>query len=84
MIPTEGAPERLFSADKRINCISFTGSPHGALIWSAEWRSSLTVVSVGWQLGSANPYAKVVLELGGNAACVVDEGADIQTYVLFA
>lgn len=32
---------------------------------------------VGWDLKSRAGRKKVVLELGGNAACIVDEGADI-------
>ncbi len=33
--------------------------------------------SVGWMLKSKAGKKKVVLELGGNAACIVDEGIDI-------
>lgn len=33
--------------------------------------------SVGWMLKSRAGKKKVVLELGGNAACIVDEGVDI-------
>lgn len=33
---------------------------------------------VGWMLKSKAGKKKVVLELGGNAACVVDEGADLE------
>ena len=33
---------------------------------------------VGWALKARAGKKKVVLELGGNAACVVDEGADIE------
>jgi acyl-CoA reductase-like NAD-dependent aldehyde dehydrogenase len=34
--------------------------------------------AVGWMLKSKAGKKKVVLELGGNAACVVDAGADVQ------
>jgi acyl-CoA reductase-like NAD-dependent aldehyde dehydrogenase len=33
--------------------------------------------SVGWDLKARAGKKKVVLELGGNAACVIDEGADL-------
>lgn len=33
---------------------------------------------VGWQLKSQAGKKKVVLELGGNAACLLDEGADLE------
>jgi len=36
---------------------------------------------VGWALKARAGKKKVVLELGGNAACVVDEGADLATVV---
>ncbi|MGV3484845.1 MAG: aldehyde dehydrogenase family protein [Planctomycetaceae bacterium] len=37
--------------------------------------------SVGWKLKAQAGKKKVVLELGGNAACVVDEGSDIEDVV---
>jgi acyl-CoA reductase-like NAD-dependent aldehyde dehydrogenase len=37
--------------------------------------------AVGWKLKSKAGRKKVVLELGGNAACVVDEDADLQDAV---
>ena len=36
---------------------------------------------VGWALKAKAGKKKVVLELGGNAACIVDEGADLDTVV---
>ncbi len=33
---------------------------------------------VGWKLKAAAGKKKVVLELGGNAACIVDEGVDVE------
>lgn len=36
---------------------------------------------VGWQLKSKSGKKKVVLELGGNAACIVDEDADLDDAV---
>ena len=36
---------------------------------------------VGWALKAKAGKKKVVLELGGNAACIVDEGADLATVV---
>lgn len=50
----------LFTTDKRLKLLSFTGSP-----------------DVGWALKAKAGKKPVVLELGGNAACVVDEDADI-------
>jgi acyl-CoA reductase-like NAD-dependent aldehyde dehydrogenase len=46
----------LFTTDKRLKLLSFTGSPE-----------------VGWDLKARAGKKKVVLELGGNAAVVVDE-----------
>ena len=37
--------------------------------------------SVGWQLKSKAGKKKVVLELGGNAACIVDQDADLKDAV---
>lgn len=34
--------------------------------------------SVGWDLKAAAGKKKVVLELGGNAACIVDQGVDLE------
>ncbi len=50
----------LFTTDKRLKLLSFTGSP-----------------AVGWALKAKAGKKKVVLELGGNAACVVDADADL-------
>ncbi len=36
---------------------------------------------VGWQLKARSGQKKVVLELGGNAACIVDEDTDLQDAV---
>jgi acyl-CoA reductase-like NAD-dependent aldehyde dehydrogenase len=33
---------------------------------------------VGWKLKEKAGKKKVILELGGNAACIIDEGADIE------
>ncbi len=37
--------------------------------------------SVGWKLKAQAGKKKVVLELGGNAACIVDEGAELEDVV---
>ena len=50
----------LFTTDKRLKLLSFTGSP-----------------AVGWDLKARAGKKKVVLELGGNAACIIDEDADL-------
>lgn len=49
-----------FSADPRIDVLSFTGSSR-----------------VGWKLKSNAGRKKVLLELGGNAAVIVDSGMDL-------
>jgi len=36
---------------------------------------------VGWELKKNSGKKKVVLELGGNAACVLDEGTDLETAI---
>ena len=36
---------------------------------------------IGWELKSKAGKKKVILELGGNAACIVDEGTDIEKAV---
>jgi acyl-CoA reductase-like NAD-dependent aldehyde dehydrogenase len=36
---------------------------------------------VGWALKNKAGKKKVLLELGGNAACVIDEGADLKDAV---
>ena len=55
----------LFTADDRLKLLSFTGSP-----------------GVGWGIeGQGQVRKKVVLELGGNAACIVDRDADLEDAV---
>ncbi len=53
----------------------------GASLFSEDDRIKLLSFTgsadVGWQLKARAGRKKVVLELGGNAACVVDEDADI-------
>ncbi len=56
ILPAHRDGADLFTHDDRFKLLSFTGSP-----------------AVGWELeGDAPARKKVVLELGGNAACIVD------------
>ncbi len=50
----------LFTTDKRLKLLSFTGSP-----------------SVGWALKAKAGKKPVILELGGNAAVIVDHDSDL-------
>lgn len=56
-------------------------SRDGAELFTTDERLKLLSFTgspaVGWALKSQAGKKKVVLELGGNAACVVDEGADL-------
>ena len=54
----------LFTTDKRLKLLSFTGSP-----------------GVGWDLKAKAGRKPVVLELGGNAAVIVDGDADLDDAV---
>ncbi|KNC47958.1 aldehyde Dehydrogenase [Thecamonas trahens ATCC 50062] len=63
ILPAHDDDAPLFTSSPGIDCISFTGSP-----------------KVGWGIKASAPGAgrtKVVLELGGNAAAIVDAGADV-------
>jgi acyl-CoA reductase-like NAD-dependent aldehyde dehydrogenase len=57
----------------------------GAALFSEDPRIKLLSFTgspgVGWDLKAKAGKAKVVLELGGNAACVVDEGSDLDDAV---
>jgi len=57
----------------------------GAALFSEDPRIKLLSFTgspgVGWDLKAKAGKAKVVLELGGNAACVVDGGADLDDAV---
>jgi acyl-CoA reductase-like NAD-dependent aldehyde dehydrogenase len=55
VLPCRRDGAELFTTDKRLRLLSFTGSP-----------------KVGWELKARAGKKKVVLELGGNAACIVD------------
>jgi len=54
----------------------------GADLFTTDPRLKLLTFTgspeVGWALKSRAGKKKVVLELGGNAACIVDEGADLE------
>ncbi len=54
----------------------------GAELFTTDHRLKLLSFTgspdVGWALKAKAGKKKVVLELGGNAACVVDEGADLE------
>ncbi|RJP32945.1 MAG: aldehyde dehydrogenase family protein [Phycisphaerales bacterium] len=56
-------------------------SRDGADLFTTDERLKLLSFTgspdVGWELKAKAGKKKVVLELGGNAACVVDEGADL-------
>jgi len=55
--------------DPRVRLLSFTGSP--AVGWALHARAA----AAGAASGRGAP--RVALELGGNAGCIVDEGADV-------
>jgi acyl-CoA reductase-like NAD-dependent aldehyde dehydrogenase len=60
ILPASRDGADLFTTDKRLKLLSFTGSP-----------------GVGWDLKAKAGKKKVVLELGGNAAVIVDKDADL-------
>jgi len=60
ILPAHRDGADLFTEDKRLKLLSFTGSP-----------------SVGWDLKARAGRKKVVLELGGNAAVIVDRDANL-------
>jgi acyl-CoA reductase-like NAD-dependent aldehyde dehydrogenase len=60
ILPARRDGADLFTTDRRLKLLSFTGSP-----------------AVGWDLKARAGKKKVVLELGGNAAVVVDADADL-------
>ncbi|MGD8345435.1 MAG: aldehyde dehydrogenase family protein [Desulfobacterales bacterium] len=60
ILPCHRSGADLFTTDKRLKLLSFTGSPE-----------------VGWHLKSMAGKKKVILELGGNAACIIDADADL-------
>lgn len=62
ILPSADAHAALFSEHPAIACVSFTGSP-----------------LVGWRIknNAKGGRARAHLELGGNAACIVDRGADV-------
>ncbi len=53
----------------------------GADLFTTDYRLKLLSFTgspdVGWDLKARAGKKKVVLELGGNAACIIDEGADL-------
>jgi acyl-CoA reductase-like NAD-dependent aldehyde dehydrogenase len=57
-------------------------SRHGADLFTTDERLKLLSFTgspeVGWDLKARAGKKKVVLELGGNAACIVDEDADLK------
>lgn len=70
-------PEGAFSIlpCRRDGAHLFTEDPRLALL------SFTGSPGVGWDLKGRAGKKKVVLELGGNAACIVDEGADLEDVV---
>jgi len=72
-----GLPEGAFSIlpAKRTGAALFTEHPDIKLM------SFTGSPGVGWDLKAKSGKAKVVLELGGNAGCIVDEDADIDDAV---
>jgi len=56
-------------------------SRDGAELFTTDERLKLLSFTgspdIGWKLKSRAGKKKVILELGGNAACIIDEGADI-------
>lgn len=60
-------------------------SRDGADLFTTDGRLKLLSFTgsheVGWKLKAKAGRKKVVLELGGNAACVIDEGADLDDAV---
>jgi acyl-CoA reductase-like NAD-dependent aldehyde dehydrogenase len=70
-------PEGAFSIlpAKRTGAALFTEDPRIKLL------SFTGSPSVGWDLKARAGKAKVVLELGGNAGCIVDEDADVEDVV---
>ena len=62
MVPCPGSDSLALVRDERIALLSFTGSP-----------------AVGWQLRKeVHPGTRLVLELGGNAALIVHDDADLE------
>jgi len=70
-------PEGAFSIlpARRTGAALFTEDPRIKLL------SFTGSPSVGWDLKARAGKAKVVLELGGNAGCIVDEDADVEDVV---
>jgi acyl-CoA reductase-like NAD-dependent aldehyde dehydrogenase len=60
VIPCSTTVAEKLAIDKRVSCLSFTGSP-----------------TVGWHLRHITNARHVTLELGGNAAVIVHEDADL-------
>jgi acyl-CoA reductase-like NAD-dependent aldehyde dehydrogenase len=60
-------------------------SRDGAELFTTDERLKLLSFTgspdIGWKLKSQAGKKKVILELGGNAACIIDEGADIKDAV---
>ena len=60
-------------------------SRDGAELFTTDERLKLLSFTgspeIGWKLKAAAGKKKVVLELGGNAACVIDRGADLEDAV---
>jgi acyl-CoA reductase-like NAD-dependent aldehyde dehydrogenase len=59
--------------DPRVRLLSFTGSP--AVGWALNARAAAAGAASG------RGARRVTLELGGNAGCIVDEGADVASVV---
>ena len=69
IVPCETAAAAPLVEDGRVRRLSFTGSP------AVGWGLAARVAAAGAAGGRG--AARVSLELGGNAACVVDEGSDV-------
>jgi acyl-CoA reductase-like NAD-dependent aldehyde dehydrogenase len=86
VLPCENQDAHVFSTDPNISSYYVAVIPyyntHGApikqVLIKTEALSFTGSAAVGWKLKQAAGKAKVLLELGGNAAVIVDETADVE------